>query len=656
MFSESTYSNPFSDYNANTMDSEQIINFWESPFGSYLLDISEDEIANEKTSIIFTGGRGTGKTMLLKHFSLMSQIVRAKKDKKLLKDYINENKYIGVYLRFDSPLLVGFDGIGGNEEEWGVIFSHFWELTVCKAFVDMLCLLKNNNVISEDESIQIVKDLNKLLGELNKNTLYDISLELGEEINYINEYKAKRVFDNIKFKPRKMYGFGALTQSVVKIIRDNVEMMNEVNFLLLLDEYENFLEFEQKIVNSTIKFSNSIAFRVGMRPMGFHTFDTVSEREFIKEHRDYRNILFENILVEKGTSGYLDFLFGIATKRLANVPFFKDNNILDLKCFLGDGENPEEEAKKIVKGHDKHITEYLKEIKKEGNIEISDKVLAQLKSPDNPLYEMQNMRMLLKPMKPDFVIKAYNDYINKIDSTEAKKYKNDYENKYKLSYVFVLRSIYKAENKQYYGFKDFAYLSSGIVGTFLELCRSAFQYAYYMDKEKLFNGAISPEIQTKAAIDVAYSEFEQIQRIAKVGNKVHRMAKNIGTLFSKYHIDKRISYPETNQFSFDYTELAECGEKKVFEAAIMWSVIQKKKGMQQASIGKDDADIYILNRIYAPVFQISVRTRGGFNVEMNKDRMIDFINNEKNAKDISIRIPREKSKQRQISMFEGEDK
>ena len=209
----------------------------------------------------------------------------------------------------------------------------------------------------------------------------------------------------------------------------------------------------------------------------------------------------------------------------------------------------------------------------------------------------------------------------------------------------------------YYGFNDFAYLSSGIVGTFLELCRCTFQYAYFSDKEALLNGKISPEIQTKAALDVANSEFEQIQRISKYGNYVHQFTKNMGNRFAKYHVDKRISYPETNQFCLDSKKLQENSvEDKVFKAAIMWSVIQKKKGMQQASIGKDDEEIYILNRIFSPIFQISVRTRGGFNVEINEQEFIELILREEEMGRIEEDISEENGigKNEQMSIFDIE--
>ena len=257
---------------------------------------------------------------------------------------------------------------------------------------------------------------------------------------------------------------------------------------------------------------------------------------------------------------------------------------------------------------------------------ISESQKEELRCPDNPLFEMQNLRLLLKPFPVDYVIKAFSDYINGVQSPEAKKYKNDYENKYKLSYVFVLRSIYRVESKLYYGVHDFAYLSSGIAGVFIELCRSTFQYAYFSDREELLNGRISPEIQTKAARDVGKSELDQTKRIFKYGDMVYELANNLGNEFSKYHVDKRMRYPETNQVVVSSGAFnSESIEKNAFEAAVEWSVLQKKRDLQQASIGKKDKEIYVLNRVFAPVFNYSVRTRGGFNIQMNEAQVINFM-------------------------------
>ena len=101
------------------------------------------------------------------------------------------------------------------------------------------------------------------------------------------------------------------------------------------------------------------------------------------------------------------------------------------------------------------------------------------------------------------------------------------------------------------------------------------------------------------------------------------LTKNIGNQFRKRHIDKRIRYPETNQFV-----VKEIGDRKAsqfIKSALQWSVFQQKKELQQESIGKGDTIIYTLNKVYSPVFQISARTRGGFNETYTYDDILKMV-------------------------------
>ena len=101
------YRNPFSEYDTNVMSSEQISEFFTEPYDSFT--IPESKIINDKSPIIFVGGRGTGKTMLLRQFSYNVQKI-AKNETYLEK--IRRTKYIGIYFRVDKPLLQSLAALG----------------------------------------------------------------------------------------------------------------------------------------------------------------------------------------------------------------------------------------------------------------------------------------------------------------------------------------------------------------------------------------------------------------------------------------------------------------------------------------------------------------------------------------------------------------
>lgn len=609
MISEDSYKNPFVDYNANVMDNSKILEYWCTPKTSGL------DFFSDAMPIFFMGGRGTGKTMFLKYFSYYVQRDEALRDKKTVLSHLQNKGGIGFYIRFDGPVLRSFNGKIIKKEIWDILFTHYFELQVCKAYIEVINDLVRMNELNDKQVKMFISEFNNLM-EISENTPKTISEAfkfVETKIKEINRYRSNIAFSDVKFNGR-VFSSQELSFGVAKIAMHTIEPFGKLLFAIMIDEYENFDNNQQRIVNTLIKFvQNGITFRIGLRLEGLRTNDTISDNEFLKETRDYSKLIFENFITSlNNEKKYKDFLYNVAKKRLEAVPILKKKKFIDISQIFGDVENPEDEAFEIAKGEKRHF-----ELLKNASLDSPIKELVEILSyPQNPLFEMLNILWVIRGWKPEDVKKAMNDFIKGLISEDSKKYKNDYTNKYKLSLLFLLASQYR-KNKKYYSFNTLCRLSSGIVGNFIELCRRAFQLAYFEDLQELIdNGRISKDVQNRAAIDLADTQFEDIKKIKKHGEYIYRMAKNLGNVFSKYHKDPLIRYPETNQFTVDIS-LIEEDYKKIFLSAIEWSVIQRKSGLQQQSPGRKKENIYTLNRIYSPSFQISYRTRGGYNESYN---------------------------------------
>lgn len=614
------YKNPFSEFDTNVMSSDQILHFFAEPYDSFT--IPEEKIISDKSPIIFVGGRGTGKTMLLRQFSYNVQKIVSAKFNYLEK--VNNTKYIGIYFRIDKPLLQSLSKLGelyinNNFEE--EIFTHFFELTIYKEYLEVIKIFENDANIypGNDKYISI---LNELIGlfptKLNlKFELLDDLLEFViDQINYIWDFQSEKSIDidnSIIFNPEcGLILQGKLSDEFCKTKIFEYLGLKDISVLLLIDEFESFSKKQQTVINAAMRFNKEYGarLRIGMRPYGFKTFETVNKEDYIKEGRDYSKIEFNNPLIRKN-SKYFKLVKNIAEKRLKDVPMFYNKNIDEI---LGVEENLEEEAKEIVKGKITHIKVYLKEINRlyYSGSELSLSDLEFIRD-DNPLYEMECLRLLLKGESIEYVKKAFNDFKEKnIYSDEYKKFANDYKNKYKLSFVLVLCSIYKQERKLYYGFNDFCYLSSGIIGTFIDLCRRTFDLAYFKDFSSLKSGNISKEIQTEAAYESAYAEKNMICRISDYGKKLDIFIGNLGDAFAYINKDIYLRYPETNMFPADNSCLSD-ENKNLLDVACRWSLIIKKPNMQNSNADKKNNEMYMLNRVFTPIYKISHRTRGGLN-------------------------------------------
>ena len=616
----SSYKNPFAEYNSNIMSSEQISEFFAEPFDFF--DINATDIVNEKSSLIFVGGRGTGKTMLLRQFSYNVQRVSLP-DRTSFIEKVRNDSFIGVYFRVDNPLLRCLETLSTLSSEPGFaesVFTHFFELTIFKDYLEVVRILLSDSRIEKgcNDYKLVIADIKRLLDCTEVRAMTDID-ELLEfvvgQINYVWKYQSEKaidIADIVRFTPScGVFLQGRLTNEFLKTSVLRTLQLEKVSILLLIDEFENFPESSQRVINTAMRFTKDYGakFRIGMRPNGFWTVGTLDDMDFVKEGRDYRKVEFGFSSIKKGNNTlYTNLVKTIADKRLSAVSHFKDKCIVEI---LGESEDLESEAKEIVKGKSRHIEVYLKLINEMNGTKMTLDDLLCLRH-ENPLFEMENLRLLLSGKSLEYVSKAFKNYLCKEESEESKKFCNDYDKKYKLSFVFILCSIYHIEKKGYYSFSDYCHLSSGIIGGFIELCRRAFEIAYFREREFLLRGNIAKRIQTDAAYEYAEAERDMIPRIAKFGGRLSTFIDNIGNVFGHIHRDVYMRYPETNLFPVNIGSLKQENEELI-GIACRWSLLIKKPNAQDTKAKSKKQDIYYLNRIYAPIFKFSYRTRGGLN-------------------------------------------
>jgi hypothetical protein len=655
----SSYKNPFSEYNANVMDSKKILNYWCSPLDiAKASGVAESDIFSDNNPIIFMGGRGSGKTMFLKYHSFDVQVSQhAKEDPSSnLLEYLTRLGGIGFYIRIDGPVLRSFVGKRLTTEYWEAIFTHYFELQVCKAYLEVIESLEKLGLFKDDiEKSNFIANGKKILG-IEEDAIEDCHSLLDRvdgELRYVNSFRAEVAFSDIQFHPKKVFASQDLVYGIPKIAKETIFLGHDLNFVIFIDEYENFQTEQQRIINTLIKFVKpGITFRIGMRLEGFRTFATVTGDEFVKEGRDYRKVVFEDILVKN--KGYRDLLFDIARKRLESVPLFKEKGFTDIAKFLNETEDFEWEAEAIVKDSKKKAHFDILENAK--GLRLSDEEIKLLYNADNPLMEMLNIVYALRGVKPNEIHQNMVDYQSKVDSKGAIKYKRDFIDKYKLSLLFLLAAQYR-KNKMYYSFNTYAFLSSGIIGNFIELCRKAFQAAYFDDSDKLLGeGIIMRRTQDDVAKDLSYSELQGIVRIEEYGDMLHIFAKNMGNVFRSFHADLNITYPETIQFAVTLNEVDDGKYRQALNAALRWSIVQKKPRLQRIEPSKGREELYVLNRIFSPAFQISYRIRGGYSVLINSGAIRKLMSSEDAyreyvKKDADVARIRKYTREKQISLF-----
>ncbi len=442
---------------------------------------------------------------------------------------------------------------------------------------------------------------------------------ISKEIKAIQSFKNSVIFSDTSKNLSQYFGSSNLPEVLIASIKEFCNELSSINYVLMIDEYEALPSELQKSFNTMLKYANDkLTLRIGRRTERNIETATINQTEYLRVNHDYLLIdLDENMRAGDPKK----YFFSVAQKRI--LPVFHDMPI-DITQLFGKQEDLLSECINHAGKRKSHITQILK-TDPSLSLEQCKEIVEIIKVPNNPIMEMINALWVIrrntekdKRKVAQEVRQAMNEYLEKLDTPGAKKYRHDYENKYRYALTVLLCSIYK-KNKMYYSFNTIVHLSNGNTRVFINLCREIITDALFYEPESFFNNlSVSSQTQSNAIHKYSAQEFDDICSIVQYGDSIRKLILNLGNTFALFHKDRKVRYPETNQFVLDMFELEEFNSTTL-NMALRWSMIVKKSAPQRLSLEIDKrGDIFYINRIFSPLFNISYRTRGGFNVSIEK--------------------------------------
>lgn len=622
-----SFKNPFDDFNASLIDTDKIVSFWCDPIvkgQNELLSVSN--FFTQRMPFIIQGSRGSGKTMLFKYYSYDAQKIVAKQSGSII-EHLKKCGGVGFYFRCDAPFINSLRAVcnDGTLEKWEDVFSYYMQLRVTLSVIDVLLDLEEEGELSLEQYEQgILEDISATYTTELPSTIKEFRRIVSKEIKVILEYKNLSIFYDEEIKIDRKFGLASLTETLISNIRSHISELASLNFVLMVDEYEALPPELQISFNTMLKYANDkLTLRIGRRTERNTETATINETEYLRINNDYLLVdLDENM--PKGDSK--KYFFDVAQKR---IDLILDKAEVDVKKLFGGAEDLLEECKNNATNKKEHIRQILKA---DASVpaDLIDEIVAIIEFPENPIMEMLNALWVIRNPDSDKIKAAYysrqamREFLERTDSPAAKKYRLDYESKYRYTLTVLLCTIYK-KKKMYYSFNTIVHLANGNTRVFINLCREIISDALFYEPDEFFDSlSVSPATQSNAIHKFSAKEFDDICSIIQYGDSIRKLISNLGNMFAEFHKDRKARYPETNQFLLDKLELEEMNSTTL-NMALRWSMIVKKAVPQRLSLNINKrGDLYYINRIFAPLFNISYRTRGGFNVAIEKNEFANM--------------------------------
>lgn len=587
----------FGSYKAEWLN-EKIFHFFATP--SYFTSLKD------KRPCVLMGGRGTGKTTVLRGLSYMGQYALNNDDI----DRFDKNNYIGVYFRCDTNHVHAFSGKGIDNETWMKIFAHYFNLILTSeilGFIDWHKELRPDDEVLSEHACGLIAT----------------SLHLGDDIS-----SYKRLMSVLE---SAMYKFQANINNIVdgnmpklslagdpiKIITEQARKLSQFKdktFYLLIDEYENLLDSQQQIVNTLLKHvPQSYTIKIGVREMGWRVKHTMNPQESVIDPADY--VLFNIVdeFTDETPEKFESFARDVCQLRIKDL-LEEDGIDFDIEQALGNLPYEEEAIRLGIEQTNlyKNVIEYEKKNGIELNISSLYKFFL--------AYWSTNHNRLLKDEIEDF-------------QNNTRNWNTRYDN-YKYSLLFKIRTGRGSGGiqKYYAGWNTFVKLANGNIRYLMELVYRS--YYLYMQDGGDISKPISADIQTKAARNVGWKNLTELEGTWSNGAQLTRMVQTLGTIFSKLAKEGDNSAPETVQFEIE-GERSERTEE-LLQAGIMNLALVRMPANKQSGRGSVKEFMYSLHPIFAPYFIYSFRRKR--KMGLSDAEFLLCVDNPKNAvKDILTR-------------------
>lgn len=617
-----TIDNPFSVTKATEFSDNQINDYW--------VDNSRLLRPNEFLPKYVLGGKGCGKTHLLRYHSYPLQKIR----KGNLAAIIKDDKYIGIYSILDGIRSSNFKGKGVDDEQWESVFEYYFELYICEGLLQVTKEIFSENISGNYSEKEFANAIAKLVYtdiHDKAGTIDDILIKISllrrkidiEIVNAAFNRKLDIQSVTVLFSP------GDLLFKIPKLLTDNIELLRDVKFIYILDEYEKLFEWQKVFINTLVwEKKPPCTFWIGARRYGYTNMQTKAG-EKLKLGSEYQHIFLDEEF-QANEDMYKEFAKKLYLRRLQSLYPDLESKEIETKFSNKFEEYSDEKIINIITvkhkdGCYKHIKNLRSKIisaSKKGTIKTLkekevDILINQIISntDNNPLEQKYKIYLLYKTWantKGVISLQPIVDSVNIEYNLFLAKEKSEFDNiqeKYKSDLLAQLSTENKIKNTCYSGIDKFIELSWGNPRVFLVILKSIIEKSDIFGEKPLENGSvISLETQFLGVYETSKWFYQDAEIIGETGKNLYKSLWKLSDLLQLYRFSDKPTETSVSSFNFGLEEVSDDALEYV-KLAESHSLIIKVEGRKQRNSGRREIT-YQLNKILSPFWNLPIIRRG----------------------------------------------
>jgi hypothetical protein len=522
------------------------------------------------------GGRGTGKTSVLKSLSYSGHYELSGKSSAAA----ISAPYVGLYWCIDSNRVTAFSGPELEPRQWIRLFAHYVNLEIVALLCEYVLWFQNTTGTKVTLNASGVAKVGTALHIPNVATIDELATKVGEALVTL-EASINSVADRAN-APLSMQG---VPIEYLTDVLYSSDVFNGKIFYIVVDEFENLDEIQQSLFNTLIKHGrDKFAFKIGMKDSGWRTKSTLSGETLIHP-ADYDLI---DLSDRFGNGQYPTFAREVCEARLAHA--FDRANVVDMSreisSYLQDL-GADEEAQLL--GLERRITP----IRSKAEMELSRSGLIDTLS-DLDLYYLHR-RAENEGVSLSEILAEY--------SKNPRGYLASYRENYRQSLLFTISEHSgKGLQKYYSGWSTLVKVSGGNIRYLVEIIERAFELHRTTCND--IQQPISARDQTDACIAVGRKYAQEVQALDPQGHKLTFLLLGLGrflNLLARHSLGRQ---PDTTSFVLARPTSQDKAKEldELLRIAVMHQVLRKWPATKLTSQTEVKEPEYSVHPIFSAFF------------------------------------------------------